>query len=91
MVKGGATLPGYRLQERKAPREVSDLPAALALSGLEVPAFFSACKVSLPKLGEAYAKARGVPKATAAREVEAMLAGIIVEGTPSFSLVQSKE
>ena len=30
-------------------------------------------------------------KATAAREVEAMLAGIIVEGTPSFSLVQSKE
>lgn len=91
MAKEGATLPGYRLQERKAPREVSDLPAALALSGLEVPAFFSACKVSLPKLGEAYAKARGVPKAAAAREVEAMLAGIIVEGTPSFSLVQSKE
>ena len=91
MAKEGATLPGYRLQERKAPREVSDLPAALALSGLEVPAFLSACRASLSKLGEACAKARGVPKATAAREVEAMLAGLIVEGSPSHSLVTSKE
>ena len=89
MAKEGTSIPATG-SGTKGPREVSDLPRA-ALSGLEVPAFLSACKASLPKLAEAYAKARGMPKASAAREVEAMFAGLIVEGSPSHSLVTSKE
>jgi len=87
LARSGAMLPGFRLQERKGSREVTDLDAAFTRTGLTPGQFVSACKVSLPKLGDAFATARGLSKAAAGREVEAMLADLIREGTSTVSLV----
>ena len=91
LAKGGAVLPGYRLQERRGTREIPDLPAALARTGLAPAAFMQACKVSLPKLGDVYATARGISKAAAGREIEGTLADLIREGTPTVSLVADRK
>lgn len=91
LAKGGAVLPGYRLQERRGPREVTDPDAAFTRTGLAPGQFVSACKLSLPKLGEVFATARGMSKAAAGREVEAMLADLIREGTPTVSLVADRK
>lgn len=90
LAKAGTIPPGYRLQERRAPREVTDLEAAFARSGLLPGQFLSACKLSLPRLGDAIAASRGIPKAKAAREVEDTLKDLIQEGQPSFSLVADR-
>jgi len=91
LAKGGAALPGYRLQERRGAREVTDLDAAFTRTGLTPRQFVSACKLSLPKLGDAFATARAMSKAAAGREVEAMLADLIPEGTPTVSLVADRK
>lgn len=85
--KAGAVLPGYRLQERRGPREVADLGAAFQRTGLTPNRFLSACKLSLSKLAEAYATERGLSKAVGTRELETKLADLIVEGRPAVSLV----
>ncbi len=91
LAKGGAVLPGYRLQERRGAREVADPSEAFTRTGLTQGQFVSACKVSLPKLGDAYAVARGLSKAAAGRQVEAMLADLIREGPPTVSLVADRK
>lgn len=90
MAKAGSIPPGYRLQERRGSREIADLEAAFARSGLLPGQFVSACKLSLPKLGEAIATARGITKAAAAREVDTAFADLIREGPSSFSLVADR-
>ena len=90
LAKGGATLPGWRLQERRGAREVADIEAAYSRTGIPAADFLTACKVSLPKLADAIAKARNLPKKQATAEVEAMLAGLIEERPPTVALVQSK-
>ncbi len=84
----GAILPGYRLQERRGAREVTDLNAAFSRCGLAPSQFLTACKLSLPKLSEALAVAKSVPKAAAAREIETLMADITVEREPTQSLVE---
>ena len=90
LAKGGAALPGWRLQERRGTREVADIEAAFQRTGMPAADFLTACKVSLPKLADAIAKARSLPKKQAAAEVETMLAGLIEERPPTVALVQSK-
>ena len=90
LAKGGAALPGWRLQERRGAREVTDIEAAFQRTGIPAADFLTACKVSLPKLADAIAKARSLPKKQAAAEVETMLAGLIEERPPTVALVQSK-
>lgn len=91
LAKTGAILPGYRLQERRGPREVADLEAAFNRTGLTPAQFVAACKLSLPKLADTYSTARGISKAAAAREIETTLADLIHEGTPSVSLVADRK
>lgn len=87
LAKGGAALPGFRLQERRGTRELADPAEAYTRTGLTPGQFVSACKVSLPKLADAFATARGMSKAEAAREVETKLDGLIREGSSTVSLV----
>ncbi|MFC1453163.1 DUF2800 domain-containing protein [Verrucomicrobiota bacterium] len=91
LAKGGAVLPGYRLQERRGTREVTDLDAAFTRTGLIPAQFVAACNLSLPKLAEAFAGAREMSKAQAGREIEGMLADLIREGTPSVFLVVDRK
>jgi hypothetical protein len=91
LAKGGAALPGYRLQERRGAREVTDLDAAFTRTGLTPGQFVSACKLSLPKLGDAFATARGMSKVAAHREVEALLADLLSDGKPTASLVVDRK
>jgi len=90
LAKGGAVLPGWRLQERRGAREVTDLNEAFTRSGLSPGQFVTACKLSLPKLADVYATAREMSKAVASREIETKLAGLIREATPSVSLVAER-
>ncbi len=91
LARSGAILPGYRLQERRGAREITDLDAAFTRTGLTPGQFVSACKLSLPKLGDAFATARGLSKAAAGREIESTLADLIREGTPTVSLVADRK
>jgi hypothetical protein len=87
MAKGGVPLPGYRLQERRGSREITDTKAALEQTGLNLDDFLDACKVSIPKLTAAYAKSRDIPKRQAGEELESAINGIVSERHPSLSLV----
>jgi hypothetical protein len=86
LAKSGAVLPGYRLQERRGARELTDLDAAFTRSGLTPAQFLTACKLSISKLGEVFAGAHGLSKAQANREIESALADLIQEGPPSVCL-----
>jgi hypothetical protein len=91
LANAGAILPGYRLQERRGTREVTDLDAAFTRTGLTPGQFASACKLSLPKLAEACAAARLIPRAQAGRELETTLADLIREGPSTVSLMQDRK
>jgi hypothetical protein len=91
LAKAGAVLPGYRLQDRRGLREVSDLATAFARTGLPPDQFVGACKLSLPKLGEVYPSARGMSKAAAVREIENTLADLIHEGPSTVSVVADRK
>jgi hypothetical protein len=91
LAKDGAEIPGYRLQERRGAREVLELNAAFERIGLSAEQFIPACKLSLPKLTESFAAARGISKAQAGREIETMLADLIREKPPSKSLVAERK
>lgn len=91
LAKGGAALPGYKLQERRGAREVADIEAAFKRTGIPAADFLTACKLSLPKLGDALAKARSLPKKQAAAEAETILADLISERPPSVSLIPVRE
>ncbi len=88
--KTGIPIPGYRLQERKAPPEISDPAAAMERTGMSLPEFLQASKVSIPKLSDLYAIAQGIPKTRARSQVEELLSDLIQQGPPSLSLVTAK-
>lgn len=62
LAKSGATFPGWRLQERRGTREVADIEAAFQRTAISAADFLRACMLSLPKLGDAVAKARSLSK-----------------------------
>lgn len=90
LAKEGATVPGYRIQERRGSRDVTDISEAFNRCGLTPTDFLAACKVSLPQLADRYAKARGLPKKRAAAEIETALDGLVHEGPPAMALVADK-
>ncbi len=91
LAKEGAILPGYRIQERKGTRTLTDLDEAYAQSCLTPAQFVSACKISLPKLITAYADANEMPKTQASQEIETKLGNLIQEAPPSISLVVDRK
>lgn len=92
LAKGGAEIPGYKLQERRGRKEIRDIAEAWTLidGTLEQPDFLRCCSLSLPKLAGAVATAAGIPKARAEREIAERLAPVTVEGANSVSLVREK-
>jgi hypothetical protein len=91
LAKAGSVLPGYRLQERRGARDVTDLNAAFVLLGLSQEQFVAACKLSFPRLTDAYGQARTMSKARAAQEVENLLRDIIRDGASSWALVTDRK
>ena len=91
LAKEGATLPGFRIQERKGTRTLSDLDEVFNRSCLTPAQFVSACKVSIPKLITAYADAKDLNKALASQEIESKLGDLIQESPPSVSLVVDRK
>ncbi len=90
LARSGTILPGWKLQDRRGKREVADLQAAFNRSGLTAEQFIAACTLSLPKLADVWATARAIPKAQATRDMEAALADLVVEATPSVCLVAER-
>ena len=91
LAKEGAILPGYRIQERKGTRSLTDLDEVFNRSCLTPAQFVSACKVSIPKLITAYADAKDLNKAQASQEIESKLGDLIQESPPSVSLVVDRK
>jgi hypothetical protein len=92
LAKGGVEIPGFKLQERRGRKEISDIAEAWNLieGTIEQPAFLRCCSLSIPKLADAVATAAGIPKARAEREVSERLAPVTIEGKPSVSLVKDR-
>lgn len=93
LAKGGAEIPGYKLQERRGRKDVADIAEAWTLieGTIEQPEFLRCCSLSLPKLADAVAIAGGIPKARAEREIAEKLAPVVIEGKPSVSLVKDRK
>lgn len=70
----------------KSTKTIENLPRALELSGLPVEAFYTALKLSIPKLAAAYAQANGLKQNPARAELEGKLNEVIVSGDPTISL-----
>lgn len=70
----------------KSTKSIENLPRALELSGLPVEAFYSALKLSIPKLAAAYAQANGLKQKPARQELEGKLNEVIIGGEPTISL-----
>lgn len=94
LAKSGAEIPGWKLQERRGRKEVTDISEAWNLAEPMLagnqPAFLSCCALSLPKLAVQVAEATGIPKARAEREIADKLAPVTTEGKPSVSLVRER-
>lgn len=90
LAKGGATIPGWRIQERRGSRDMPDIAVTIERAGLTPGQVLSACKLSIPKLTDVVATARSIPKKQAAQVIDTELADLIREGSPTFSLVQDK-
>lgn len=87
----GVNIPGYTIRSRSGGWAVDDMQAAFERSGLDAPAFLSACTCSIPKLADAFAAAQGMPKAKAKNELIALLDGAISEKPGTKFLQKTKE
>jgi hypothetical protein len=89
LAREGAIPAGYRLQQRRGRRMITDMTAAFARSGLNPEAFLEACSISLPKLVEQVAAARCIPKAEAQRDLDQRFADLIEKAEPITALVKA--
>ena len=84
-------LPGYKIQERKGKRVITDISNACKLSGIDPDKFIEACTVSMTKLEDLYLEtADFTSKAAAKRELNEKLAAVIDNLPSSKSLVKEK-
>lgn len=88
----GGVLEGFKVVQRAAGKKVSPdkLNEAFNAVGLPVQDFMGCCSVTLGKLFDAYASAKGVPKAVAKRECEVLLADCFQTPTTIKYLTKSK-
>ena len=86
----GAVLDGFKVQERVLPAKVTDLNEAFNAVDLSAEQFMECCSLTLGKLYHAYAGAHGVKKATAQRQVKALLSHVFAEPKKTQCLVISK-
>jgi hypothetical protein len=93
LAKSGVEIPGFKLQERRGRKEITDIAEAWNLVDgiLPQPDFLRCCSLSMPKLAEAVATAGGIAKAKAEREIAERLAPVTAEGKPSVSLVKDRK
>jgi hypothetical protein len=88
-ISGGA-LDGFELKQRALPAKVKDLNEAFNAVDLSATEFMGACSLTLGKLYDTYANAKGVKKAEAKRTVQALLADVFLPTAYTQSLTKSK-
>ena len=91
MARRTGSIPGFRLQERRGAKYLTDIDKAIELSMLPQAEFLNACSLSFSKLVETFATARGVSKAQAQQEIQRRLNDLIREKKSSFSLVADRK
>lgn len=98
-LKQGVQIPGCELKERSGKRQCSDLTGAFNALGLPVDKFLACCDVrwstnkktpDRPGLENVYAKANGIPLASAKKELKRKLAQFVTTGNPSQSVAPIK-
>jgi hypothetical protein len=89
----GEVVPGWTLSPGRTTRNIPDATAAFSLLAdtLGGEEFASACKVSVPSLEKAYAKAKGLKGKAAKEEFEAAMASVIETKASAPMLTQTKE
>jgi hypothetical protein len=90
MSNKGNEIPHYDRTIEAGKKEITDIDKAFRLSGLTQEDFFSALKLSLPKLAEACAKSTGMKKKDARKEIEGRLNEVIVIGEAKAVLERSE-
>ncbi|MDP6718999.1 MAG: DUF2800 domain-containing protein, partial [Pirellulaceae bacterium] len=88
-INGGA-LEGFELKQRALPAKVKDLNEAFNAVGLSAEQFMGACSLTLGKLYDTFAAAKGVTKAEAKRTVQALLEDVFLPTAFTQSLTKSK-
>jgi len=88
-ISGGA-LDGFELKQRALPAKVKDLNEAFNAVDLSATEFMGACSLTLGRLYDTYAHAKGVNKAEAKRTVQALLEDVFLPTAYTQSLTKSK-
>jgi hypothetical protein len=91
MDAGLEEIPGYKLQNRKGAKVITDINKAYALAGLPPEKFLAACKISFNELAEKLKDERGISSAKAKKELEEMLCEVITESDGSISVVKCRK
>jgi hypothetical protein len=91
MLESGQQIEGWSILERSGARQVKDIPAAFARTGLPEDVFLKCCNVRMGELEEAFALAKGMKKAPAKRELNELLADVIETKPAMKLLVKNKE
>jgi hypothetical protein len=73
-------IPGYDRVIESGDKSITDIDKAFRISGMTKEDFFSALKLSLPKLAKALAKTTGLKEYDARKEIEGRLNEVIVAG-----------
>ena len=86
----GGELVGFQLKQRAANTRVKDLNGAFNAVGLPAEDFMGCCSITLGKLYDAFASAKGITKAEAKRECQELLAEHLQPKTYIKFLTKSK-
>ena len=87
----GGTIPGYEVRSKKGNRQIVDLDAAFARSGLDQAQFLQCCSVVFSKLVEKRTVTHGISKAVATRELERLLGDVIERGSNSYTITKTRK
>lgn len=91
MLMKGVTVPGFSLCKRSGRKQVDNLPAAFAFSGLPQEAFLACCQLNFGKLEAAYANAFDISLYKSRKVLKEKLGSLMVSSPETVYIRKAKE
>lgn len=87
----GTEIPGWKLDSKEGPAQVTDMARAFQLLALPQEKFLSCCKLVQEKAAKALAEVHTLTRHAATKEVKRRLEPVIIRGEPSVTLKRIEE
>lgn len=87
----GMEIPGWKLDSKEGPAQVTDMARAFQLLALPQERFLACCKLVQEKAAKALSEVHQLTRHAAAKEVKRRLESVIIRGEPSVTLKRIEE